>query len=100
MSGLLRSLILGDLGNWSHTAEVEKRTELLEGHLQLKRRLDQEQTLSIFELELAFAGLLARLREKNLLSDTDINGLVEDAEVRAKELLDMKNRHVNASIRD
>ncbi len=100
MPGFLRTLILGDFGNWLHTAEVEKRTDIVEGQLQLKRKLDQQQTHSIFELELAFAGLLTLLREKKVLSDTEIGQLVEKAELQAKELLLQKNRLVNPSIRD
>lgn len=100
MSGLLRAFILGDLGNWLHTSELEERTDTLAGRLDLKRKLDEEQSQSIIELELAFAGLIGLLQKKGLLTNGEINTLIQNAENEAKDVIRLKNRLLNPTIRD
>ena len=99
MSSFLGSMVFGDLGNWAHTKEVEKQSDTNAFKLKLKETLDKEQSLSIVELELAFASILSKLNEKGILSQEEILSSLETAETGAKNIMKQKNRTINASLR-
>lgn len=92
-------MVFGDLGNWAHTKEVEEQADTNAFQLRLKKALDNEQSLSIIELELAFASTLHLLNKKGILSESEITEILDSAEAGAEKIMKQKNRTINASLR-
>ncbi len=99
MSGLFRTLILGDIGNWLHTRDVEEQADITAFHMRLNQTLDDEQTRSIIELELAFANLLQLLQSKGILNDQEITQLVDNTESDANKIMKFKSRTPGTTLR-
>jgi hypothetical protein len=98
VSGLLRTLLLGDIGNWSHISDVENRAQILESHFKQNKKLDEEQSQSIIELELAFANLINLLLEKEMITGDEISAVISNAESDAKEAMKRYNSIINPSL--
>ncbi len=99
MSGLFRTLILGDIGNWLHISDVEEQANTTAFHMRLNKALDEEQTRSLVEMELAFANLLHLLHKKGILSETEISQLVDTTESDANKIMKLKNRTISTKLR-
>ena len=99
MPGLFRTLILGDIGNWLHIRDVEEQADTTAFHLRLNKALDEEQTHSIVEMELAFANLLHLLQHKGILSETEISQLVDTTESDANQIMKLNNRTISTKLR-
>ena len=98
MSGLFRTLIFCDLGNWHHTQEVENAADTNAFRIRVKEKLDNEQTLSIMELELVIAGVVTKLMEKGLLSENEVTEIITKAEEESDQTLKNKHRLINPSL--
>lgn len=87
MAGLIRTILLKDIGNWWHTLDVERKAKKLERQINAQKTDERNQALSVYALELTLGGLIDALRDKKILSDEEIHHLMTSAEKKSQELV-------------
>ncbi|MET0028736.1 MAG: hypothetical protein ABW101_14000 [Candidatus Thiodiazotropha sp.] len=89
MSGFIKGLLLGDVGTWWHTHDVEKTSieqrNLIRKSIQANAKIEEDQETRIIQLELIIGSLLAFLRDKNQIDEAEIKEMLEFAEQEAKQ---------------
>ena len=100
MSGFIKQILFGDYGNWWHTRDVHnhsiKQRDAIRKTIYKNTSIDEDQEERIIQLELICGTLLAILREKDLINESDITDLIEFAEKEAKSSVLAKKRIMNS----
>jgi hypothetical protein len=91
MSGLLRGLVFGDIGNWWHTLDVEgesinQRNKLRQALLE-NYAIDKDQEARIIQLEIVAGTLMAILKDNKLISDQDLERIIDTAETETGNIM-------------
>ncbi len=84
MSGLLRTLVFGDFGNWHHSLENQEINVKQRNHIRRaineNYAIDADQEKRIIQLEVLCGALLGMLRENDVLTNEEIEAILASVE--------------------
>ena len=81
MSGLFRSLIFGDLGNWHYSNEnqvsgIRHRNNIRKA-LKTNYDIDADQEKRLIQLEVLCGSLISMMQEKGMLDNEEIESILK-----------------------
>ena len=96
MSGFIKQLLFGDLGNWWQTHKVDndsipKRNKIRE-KISVIHQSDHDQEKRIIQLEIIAGSLLGVIREKDLIDEDELKKILDLAESEASLAVHSKKK--------
>ncbi|MFK8028128.1 MAG: hypothetical protein AB8C40_08745 [Gammaproteobacteria bacterium] len=87
MSGFIKQLLFGDVGNWWHAAKVDddsiRQRNKIRDNISVIRKSDNDQEKRIIQLEIIAGSLLGIIREKELIDEEELKKILDLAESEA-----------------
>ncbi len=87
MSGFIKQLLFGDMGNWWQTTKVEndsiRQRNKIRDNISVIRQSDNDQEKRIIQLEIIAGSLLGVIREKELIDEEELKNILDLAESEA-----------------
>jgi hypothetical protein len=88
MSGFIKQLLFGDVGNWWQSNKVEndsiRQRNKIRENISLVHKSDNDQEKRIIQLEIIAGSLLGVIREKDLIDEDELKNIIDLAESEAK----------------
>lgn len=88
MSGFIKQLLFGDVGNWWQTHKVEndsiRQRNKIRDNISVIHKSDNDQEKRIIQLEIIAGSLLGIIREKDLIDEDGLKSILDLAESEAR----------------
>lgn len=88
MSGFIKQLLFGDMGNWWQTSKVEndsiRQRNKIRENISVVHKTDNDQEKRIIQLEIIAGSLLGVIREKNLIDEDELKNILDLAESESR----------------
>jgi hypothetical protein len=96
MSGFIKQLLFGDVGNWRRIHKIEKNSirhrSKIRDNASVVHKSDSDQEKRIIQLEIIAGSLLAIIREKDLIDEPELKSILDFAESEAKLAVQSRKR--------
>ena len=88
MSGFIKQLLFGDVGNWWQSSKIEndskRQRNKIRENISVIHKSDGDQEKRIIQLEIIAGSLLGVIRENDLIDEDELKKILDLAESEAK----------------